>query len=311
MTPMKSQAGPCRRHSAGGAPCHRGAFSLIELLVVIAIIAVIVGLLLAGVMQARAAVARTECANRLRQIGLALHGYHDGRGVLPPGMSYLGGKSPQPFMGWHTRVLPFLEQDALWQNALAAYKANPVFQVNPPHTGAGTVLRGYTCPADGRTQEPARFGSGLFACTDYLGVAGTRSAREDGVLFLDSHVRFADIKDGLSNTLMVGERPPSADFRLGWWYAGWGQAQDGSAEMLLGVRERNNGNNGPMCPFGPYHFQAGRDSNQCDTFHFWSHHPGGAHFLLADSSVSFFPYSSDQILPALATRSGGEAVSSF
>src|SRR5262249_47217935 len=152
----------------GAVPCHRGAFSLLELLVVIAIIAVILGLLLGGVMQARAAVARTECANRLRQICLALHGYHHRRGVLPPGMSYLGRKSTEPFMGWHTRILPFLEQEALWQNALAAYKANPVFQVNPPHTGAGMVLRAYTCPADGRTQEPARLGSGLFACTDYL-----------------------------------------------------------------------------------------------------------------------------------------------
>jgi prepilin-type processing-associated H-X9-DG protein len=210
-------------------------------------------------------------------------------------------------MSWHTRILPFVEQEALAQQAFAAYEANPSFLINPPHAGRATVVRVYTCPADGRTQEAVRVGSEPVACTDYLGVAGSSSPREDGVLFLDSRVRFSDITDGLSNTLMVGERPPSADFVLGWWYAGEGQAKDGSTDMLLGVRERNNGTYGPTCALGPYHFKPGRESDQCDSFHFWSHHPGGAHFLLADGSVSFFPYSSDQLLPALATRSGGEA----
>jgi prepilin-type processing-associated H-X9-DG protein len=130
------------------------------------------------------------------------------------------------------------------------------------------------------------------------------------VLFLDSHVRLADITDGTSCTLMAGERPPSADCWYGWWYAGYGQAGTGSADMLLGARERNLG--GPYvssCPPGPYRFQAGRVENQCDLFHFWSLHPGGAHFLFADGSVRFLAYSAADILPALATRAGGEAVS--
>jgi prepilin-type processing-associated H-X9-DG protein len=278
--------------------------------VVLAIMALTLGLLLSGVMKVRAAAARAECANNLRQIGLGLHGHHDSQGVLPPGVSYLGGKSPHPFMSWLTRLLPFIDQDPLWRQTLAAYEADPFFLDNPPHVGVSTVVRVYTCPADGRTREPVHVGwPAPVACTDYLGVSGTSSPREDGVLFLDSRVRFADITDGLSNTLMVGERPPSANFILGWWYAGHGQAKDGSAEMLLGVRERNYGPGGPRCRLGPYHFKPGRDLNQCDTFHFWSHHPGGAHFLLADGSVSFFRYSADPILPALATRSGGEAAS--
>jgi prepilin-type processing-associated H-X9-DG protein len=109
-----------------------------------------------------------------------------------------------------------------------------------------------------------------------------------------------------------GERPPSADFWYGWWYAGYGQAGTGSADMLLGVRERNLG--GPFvsdCPAGPYHFREGRADNQCDLFHFWSLHPGGAHFLFADGSVRFLAYSADAILPALATRAGGEPVDSL
>src|SRR5438309_1165846 len=80
---------------------------------------------------------------------------------------------------------------------------------------------------------------------------------KDGVLFRDSRIRLAEITDGTSNTLLVGERPPSTDEVLGWWYAGWGQSKDGSAEMLLGAREINTGSWGPNCPRGPYHFVAG------------------------------------------------------
>jgi len=74
------------------------------------------------------------------------------------------------------------------------------------------------------------------------------SYRKDGVLFLDSSVRLSDIRDGTSNTLMVGERPPSPDFILGWWYAGWGMDQTGSGDAVLGVRAKNNGEFAPDCP---------------------------------------------------------------
>jgi prepilin-type processing-associated H-X9-DG protein len=105
---------------------------------------------------------------------------------------------------------------------------------------------------------------------------------------------------------MVGERPPSADDHYGWWYAGWGQKQTGSAEMVLGVRERLNSDE--PCFGGAYHFGPGSDRDVCDFLHFWSKHPGGAHFLFGDGSVRFVTYGADPIMPALATRSGGEAV---
>ncbi len=146
------------------------------------------------------------------------------------------------------------------------------------------------------------------AFTDYLGVEGINQNRKDGVLFLDSTVRFADITDGTSNTLAVGERPPSTDGWYGWWYAGWGQNQDGSADMVLGVREKNYSARAASCPIGPYEYGPGRPDNMCDTFHFWSHHPGGANFLFADGSVHFLPYSARAVMRALATRAGGEAV---
>ncbi len=286
----------------------RTAFTLIELMVVLAIIAVLIGLILPAVQKVRAAAARTECANNLKQLGLALHHYHDSYRSLPPGCSYRNGADPQPHMSWLTRLLPYVEQDALWKESVRAFAQARFFQ-EPPHLPVlGHVVRTFTCPSDGRALSPWDFGPFRAAFTSYLGVSGVDRTLFDGVLHLDSRVRMANIADGASNTVAVGERPHSADSALGWWYAGWGQAKDGSAEMILGVRERNVHPRYTSCPPGPYYFTAGRVGDNCDLFHFWSLHPGGAHFLFADGSARFLAYSTDSVLPALATRARGEAV---
>lgn len=161
------------------------------------------------------------------------------------------------------------------------------------------------CPSEGRTalrRKPHN------AFTHYLGVAGIDYRRNGGVLYLDSRTRLSDCTDGTSSTLLIGERPPSRGGSFGWWYAGWGQAKNGSAEMLLGVRERNAyGVARTMnCPAGPFHFQKG--GKPCDFFHFWSRHPGGANFASVDGAVRFLGYGADSLLPSLATRSGNEIV---
>ena len=282
------------------------AFSLIEVLVVIAITAILIGLLLSAIQRTRDAGARINCANNLRQIGLACTQYHNANDTFPAGVSIEEGTSPYPYMSWEARILPFIEEDALWNLTEQAYLQTPNFSSNPPHVGVSTVLRIYACPADPRTSQAQIFRGVPVALSSYLGVLGTQTFAEDGVLFKDSHVRLADITDGASNTLLVGERPASADMRYGWWYAGRGMYSAGTGDLVLGVRESNW--YGPPCPPGPYHFTAGQFSNQCDMFHFWSPHNNGSHFLFVDGSVHFLGYASDDILPALATRAGRESV---
>jgi prepilin-type processing-associated H-X9-DG protein len=116
-----------------------------------------------------------------------------------------------------------------------------------------------------------------------------------------------DIRDGTANTLMAGERPPSPDYWYGWWYA---SGFAGSGDTTLGVRERNDNHDPGMsqCAAGPYNFRAGLPTDMCDAFHFWSLHSGGANFAFCDGSVRFLSYSVDPIMPALATRAGGETV---
>jgi prepilin-type N-terminal cleavage/methylation domain-containing protein/prepilin-type processing-associated H-X9-DG protein len=289
-------------------PIRRQAFTLLELLVVLAILAVLAGLLLAALQRAREAASRASCLNNLKQAGAALHQYHDTYGVLPPGCSYLDGADPLPHVSWMTRILPYLEQESLWRQALAAFAQRRFFQAPPHRPTLGRPQPLFACPSDGRGSRPWDFGNLQVGLASYQGVSGTDRTTSDGLLYLDSRVRLADVRDGASNTLAVGERPPGADGRLGWWYAGWGQAKDGSADLHLGVREQNIILRYAACGPGPFSFTPGSLTNDCDVFHFWSPHRGGANFLFADGSGRFLSYGADAVLPALATRAGGEGV---
>ncbi len=290
----------------------RPAFTLVELLVVIAIVAVLVGLLLSAVQNVRAAAARVQCQNNIKQLALALHQYHDARHQLPPGHRSLLNRDLMPFSGWTLDVLPYVEQQTLYDNARRAYRTNPVPFFNPPHTGLATVVPVFVCPSDPRATTPqvSRRTGHTVAFTCYLGVSGKDYKSKDGVLFQDSRLGLLAITDGTSNTLLLGERPPSHDFQFGWWYAGVGQRLTGSAEMILGVREANLQpiTSGSPCGPGNYPFRPSRFDDPCGMFHFWSPHPGGANFALADGSVRFVSYSANDVLPALASRAGGEVV---
>ena len=140
-------------------------------------------------------------------------------------------------------------------------------------------------------------------------------------------VRIAQITDGTSNTFMVCDHPPDANFIFGWWMAASGQDGSGNIEISLGANEYAVGLDpadpfvaaagfpGLTCPFQPpnstsgYHFGPGSLNNFCDLFHYWSFHPGGANFAFGDASVRFLNYGvTPLVMMALSTKSGGETV---
>ena len=301
----------------------RRAFTLIELLVVIAIIAVLIGLLLPAVQKVRDVGYRITCQNSLKQIGLALHSYHDINGRFPPAIAEAtsGARVKWQWVSWMARILPYVEQPGLYRDMEEAFagqgSAQDPFR-NPPHRGLAYVVPLFRCPADDR-QYVATYAGGLtVAFTGYLGVSGTNLRTYDGILHWNSLVRIADIPDGTSNTLAVGERPPSWDLVFGWWYAGAGQwdrsfggvRNSGSSDVTLGGAELNiRSNSIPQmnaCPPGPYTFTPGRILDPCDQFHFWSLHHGGSNFVLGDGSVRFLTYGIAPIFAALSTRDKGE-----
>jgi prepilin-type N-terminal cleavage/methylation domain-containing protein/prepilin-type processing-associated H-X9-DG protein len=292
----------------------RTGFSLIELLVVIGVISVLVGLTLSAVQKVRAAAGRAKCQANLRQVVLGLQLYHDSQDRFPMGNA---GFNPLPqsacqSLGWQAWLLPYLEQQSLWATIAPAYRASPSPFYGRIHTGLGTSIPLFICPADGRLYATTTaYDSAYPALTDYLGVAGTNYQTNDGILFAKSAVRIADVTDGTSNTLIVGERPPgSTGLAFGWWYAGVGQDLNGSCDMILGTREVNRSTSGAAvsCPGGPYGLQPGQLADPCAVFSFWSLHADGANFAFADGSVHFLSYSANPLLPALGTRAGGEAV---
>jgi prepilin-type N-terminal cleavage/methylation domain-containing protein/prepilin-type processing-associated H-X9-DG protein len=293
----------------------RSGFTLIELLVVIAIIAVLIGLLLPAVQKVREASFRTRCQNNLHQIGIALQSYHDANARLPPGSVSSG---TYWYWSWMAFILPYLEQQNLYTqaNTYATTVSNNPWAYNP---ALGTPNKSVVCPMDprGETQtiayNPSYFGvNGNIAFTMYLGNSGTRGGPTpsyDGVLYLDSRVRMTDIKDGSSNTIEVGERPPSQDLNFGWWFAGWGYNGTSTGDVVLGAREVEYTTSSYLtttCPSTNIGLQPGNITNPCDQTHWWSNHAGGVNFLMCDGSARFLMYSADNILPALSTRDGGE-----
>jgi hypothetical protein len=131
-------------------------------------------------------------------------------------------------------------------------------------------------------------------------------------------IRIASITDGTSNTLMVGERPPTVDLFGGWWFAGYGFDGSGVGDVTLGARETvfaanvqitpSGGGPSVPCPATKVGFQPGTINDLCDQVHFWSWHPAGASWTFGDGSVRFISYGMNDVLPQMCTRNRGEVV---
>ena len=276
---------------------------------VIAIIGILMAILFPAVQAVRGAARRTTCGNQVRQIALANQNFVSAFRHFPSGINSASHAS-QPSLSWLGQILPYVEQDNLYHISQQEYRSG-IHPTLGPHLAFQTYVPLFACPSDPRSSGPQfTHGNRLVALTSYVGSCGTNYTTLDGIFHADSKTRASAIRDGLSHTILFGERPPSSDSWYGWWYAGAGQNSSGSPDMLLGAREINNGARyAESCPPGPYQFQNGDLDEQCDLFHFWSLHTGGAYFAMADGSAHFLNSNSDQaIVPALATIDGGENV---
>src|SRR5215467_8684648 len=199
----------------------RTGFTLVELLVVIAIIGVLIGLLLPAVQRAREGARRTQCQNNLKQYGVALHHYHDGHRSFPI------GNVPNRWWGFQSRLLPYLEAKNIYQfinydylpDCFRACDALPAGQ-DPGNQVQSVDM----CPDDplaGQIWYEPTAHSGHHGCTDYLGVMGTSPKAGDGILLYGPPIKVAQITDGTSRTLIMGERGISNDL-WGWPYCGYG-----------------------------------------------------------------------------------------
>jgi len=266
-------------------------FTLIELLVVIAIIAVLIALLLPAVQSAREAARRLQCTSNLKQIGLALHGYHDAYETFPAGGWIVLFNQPltnNMNIGWSASVLPWLEQRPLYDALNLNYPYN-----DPTNATAGhIVLQVYLCPSEPRRSNWNRAPGDSFdyADADYGGMYGPRALvsptdRNEpprGVMIYNRNITLAQITDGSSMTIQIGEAPEAINAM---WISG-----HNVFDQAFAINAR------PPVEFGE---------------ELTSRHPGGASVLFADGSVHFLKSSTSRVtLSALCTRSLGEVISS-
>jgi len=285
----------------------RPGFSLVELLIALGVVGILIALIMPAVSAIRGAANRLECQNHLKQTGLALIQYETTFGQFPS-VQVQSSTFPRNsnFLGWQAFILPYLEQENLFKESQEALRIDPDPVHCPPHTGARAIVKNYVCPADSRLLSPLTDRYGLtMSFTDYIGIGGTIGFHG---MITQPGTRVTEVTDGLSNTIMVSERPPPHSLQAGWWYPGYFGYGNIGPHLVLFVAERAQLYGEDPCVLTKPSFHPGRLANPCDRFQVWSLHGGGANFLFADGAVRFLPYSAHSLVPKLASRDGGEAV---
>ncbi|MEZ6143517.1 MAG: DUF1559 domain-containing protein [Zavarzinella sp.] len=317
-------------HLSDRATPHGRAFTLIELLVVIAIIAILIGLLLPAIQKVREAANRTKCQNNMKQLGLALHGFHDSNLVFPAsGWTTSGPGNPAGrYLGWRVLILPHIEQENLQK--LYDYNANWWEGTNP--VAAAVPVKVFQCPSVGNRLEitsaiakaprPAMTFSNPIAPTDYEAIMGVQpsainphlpTSLYDGnnrfsIMHRNSTNNFASVTDGTTHTIMVLEcsaRPltyrqrqatPSIanDQGIGWADSEGPFSFDGSSA---------DGTTEGCGPAGGCTYTMNRKNDNEP----YSFHIGGSMALFADGRVQFLRDSIPlPLFATLCTRSAGE-----
>ncbi|MDG1895041.1 MAG: DUF1559 domain-containing protein [Fuerstiella sp.] len=275
-------------------------FTLIELLVVIAIIAILIALLLPAVQQAREAARRTQCKNNLMQISMALHNYDMSFEMLPPGSVNPEGPIDNVAEGYHmswiVQQLPLLEQNSLFSSISMAEGA---------YGGSNSAVRQvqmsvYSCASDYNFRYTDNL-LGNVISSSYAGCFGGDDvpidAANNGVMFLNSSMQFREIRDGASNTIMIGEKlNPRETIDLGWMSGTSATLRNTGVPINRGwdvVNYFSRSDGAPKTPATP--------PNDTATGGFSSQHAGGANFALGDGSVRFI---SEFVNPELYSNLG-------
>ncbi len=337
----------------------RRAFTLIELLVVIAIIAILIGLLLPAVQKVREAAARMSCTNNLKQIGLALHSYHDSNNMFPSG--YVDGNTSTtstpdndvgPGWGWAAMILPYAEQGNVYNQINFSQGVG----LGSNTSVSQTPLKMYQCPSDGNQQNFTVWPTNVvvahgnyIGCNGWVecfnnaggnyqassdsggaedGNTGVTGAGGDGLFYRNSHNRIANVTDGLSNTIIVGERS-STHSPSTWTGAVTGgrcpawMATVPSTTPYIPPAQAPNTGSGTAYDNADYnealvlaHCNATHLPNADQPFFdpdtYYSLHTGGANFLFGDGSVHFLSSGIDPYTyQYLATIAGGEVSNNY
>ncbi|MBA4029635.1 MAG: prepilin-type cleavage/methylation domain-containing protein [Planctomyces sp.] len=291
----------------------RAAFTLIELLVVIAIIAILIALLLPAVQQAREAARRTQCRNNLKQLGIAMHNYHDVFNTLPPAYVQASVADNKGHWAWSAFLLPYIDQTPLF-NTLNVNGQLPSAAMQANQRAMQTFLAGFDCPSDNGPQVHDTAVDPGYAIEDngtnnrglplsnyvvsnntsavrQAGRAGTDGSQAaSGAFYRNSRINFSALTDGSSNTILIGERA---------WLSG---ATRMSAGTLFAARDGNTlgpfaqdttgvvWNQGLMTIAGTTKWGINPvlpavNTENCASYS--SQHTGGAHFLMGDGAVRF------------------------